>query len=306
MSLCRLGKACHRTDEAIRLMGMEMKLAHVNCRALVFSIVICQLILAGALASDGALAQPAPSGLSTGILNEKDRRVQISSDQWPWSSLGRINVIAGYGRGLCTGTLIAPRRVLTAAQCLFNDSVNGWVKPSSVHFLIGQEKDKFLGHSIVETFVIAPEFAYKLSERPRFDMIDPKMVRHNWAILTLRYEVTGKPVPILAIEHSDLPSFESAGQFALAGYASDREYVLSLHKGCPVMIDPADPGIITHMCDTVGQSGAPILVLSDSSAKVIGIHSSVVQQFEPNVGYKALMGKGALATEFEKAATLKP
>jgi protease YdgD len=304
MSLCRLGKACHRTDEAIRLMGMEMKLAHVNCRALVFSIVICQLILAGALASDGALAQPAPSGLSTGILNEKDRRVQISSDQWPWSSLGRINVIAGYGRGLCTGTLIAPRRVLTAAQCLFNDSVNGWVKPSSVHFLIGQEKDKFLGHSIVETFVIAPEFAYKLSERPRFDMIDPKMVRHNWAILTLRYEVTGKPVPILAIEHSDLPSFESAGQFALAGYASDREYVLSVHKGCTIMIDASEPGLITHMCDTFGQIGAPILLLSNGSAKVIGIHASLVQDFEPNVGWKTLKGVGVSASEFGQFTVL--
>ena len=129
-------------------------------------------------------------------------------------------------------------------------------------------------------------------------MIDPKVARHNWAILTLRDEVPGMPVPILAVEGVDLPSLQSSGEFALAGYASDREYVLSMHKGCTIMIDASEPGLITHMCDTLGQSGAPILLLSNGSAKVIGIHSSLVQGFEPNVGWKTLRAVGVSASEF--------
>ena len=235
--------------------------------------------------------------------------MQIHSDQWPWSSLGRINIIGRDTRGLCTGTLIAPRRVLTAAQCLFDAGMNDWVKPGSIHFLIGQERDKFLRHSIVDTFFTPPEFAYQLRSQSRrgsktFDMIDPNVLRHNWAILTLRDEVPGMPVPILAIEGVDLPSFESGGEFALAGYASDREYVLSVHKGCKIMIDASEPGLITHMCDTFGQSGAPILLLSNGSAKVIGIHSSVVQDFEPNVGWKTLKGVGVSASEFGQFTVL--
>ena len=281
-----------------------MKATHVNWRALAAFVSFCEIILFATLEPRTAFAQQ-----PMGILTEKDRRVQIHSDQWPWSSLGRINIIGRDTRGLCTGTLIAPRRVLTAAQCLFDAGMNDWVKPGSIHFLIGQERDKFLRHSIVDTLFTPPEFAYQLRSQSRrgsktFDMIDPNVLRHNWAILTLRDEVPGMLVPILAIEGVDLPSFESGGEFALAGYASDREYVLSVHKGCTIMIDASEPGLITHMCDTFGQIGAPILLLSNGSAKVIGIHSSVVQDFEPNVGWKTLKGVGVSASEFGQFTVL--
>ena len=135
-------------------------------------------------------------------------------------------------------------------------------------------------------------------------MIDPKVIRHNWAILTFRDEMPGTPVPILAVEGLDLPSLEGDGEFALAGYAHDREFVISIHKGCKITIDASEPGLITHMCDTFGQIGAPILLLSNGSAKVIGIHSSLVQDFEPNVGWKTLKGVGVSASEFGQSALL--
>ena len=144
---------------------------------------------------------------------EKDQRVRISSDRWPWVAIGRINVIAGTWPQLCTGTVIGSRRVLTAAQCLFDARINNWVKPSSVHFVLGQEKDKNLGHSVVESFVKSPDFAYRLEERPRWDAIDPKMIRRNWAILILRDELPVKPIPLRTITSSEL-SAGSPGEFA--------------------------------------------------------------------------------------------
>jgi hypothetical protein len=152
------------------------------------------LTIVGALCGP-AFGQRAYSNVSTGIFGEKDQRVRISSDRWPWVAIGRINVIAGTGPQLCTGTVIGSRRVLTAAQCLFDALINNWVKPSSVHFVVGQEKDKNLGHSVVESFVKSPDFAYRLEERPRWDAIDPKMIRRNWAILSLRDELPVKTNP---------------------------------------------------------------------------------------------------------------
>jgi protease YdgD len=143
-----------------------------------------------------ALGQRAHSDIPTGIFGEKDERVQISSDKWPWVAIGRLNVIAGTARQLCTGTVIAPRRVLTAAQCLFDGATNTWVRPSSVHFVISRHKERRLGHSVIESFTKSPDFAYRMEDRPRWDAIDPEMIRHNWAILLLRDQLPVRPIPL--------------------------------------------------------------------------------------------------------------
>jgi protease YdgD len=128
-------------------------------------------------------------------------------------------------------------------------------------------RHKYVGHSVVESFLKSPEFAYRLEDRPRWDMIDPSMIRHNWAILNLRDELTVKPIPLRSIENSELPP-GTDGEIALAGYASDREYVLSVHKGCVAKLDEDKPGVITHWCDTIGESGAPILLFKGNDASI--------------------------------------
>ena len=132
------------------------------------------------------------------------------------------------------------------------------------------------------------------------------MIRHDWAILTLRDALAVKPIPVRAVENAELPATGSGGEVALAGYAADHQYVLSVHKGCDARINASDPGVITHMCDSgPGESGAPILLLRNGSAVVIGIHSANAQRSESQAGYQALVGHGVSAAEFEAAAKLQ-
>src|SRR5262249_40919160 len=73
--------------------------------------------------------QSAPTSRPSGILGSTDHRVPLTPDAWPWSSIGRVNVVQGPShRGFCTGALIGPRQVLTAAHCLFDTRLNTFVK----------------------------------------------------------------------------------------------------------------------------------------------------------------------------------
>ena len=48
-----------------------------------------------------------PTDYRSGLLGPKDRRVQLPSEQWPWSAIGRINVVFGPSyRKICTGTVV--------------------------------------------------------------------------------------------------------------------------------------------------------------------------------------------------------
>jgi hypothetical protein len=104
-------------------------------------------------------------------------------------------------------------------------------------------------------------------------------------------------------------------RIAPAGYGSEHQYVLSVHKGCDARADSPESGNVTHTCDSApGKSGAPILLLRDGAAVVIGIHSGNTQRFESQVGYRAVAGRGVpsavigiriSAAEFKAATELQ-
>jgi len=73
----------------------------------------------------------------------------------PWTALGRVQTELGTR---CTGFLIAPSVVMTAAHCLFRRVTGHYVQPGSVHFLWRYDRGAYADHARVTAFTVAPGY----------------------------------------------------------------------------------------------------------------------------------------------------
>lgn len=205
-----------------------------------------------------SVAAPVEKALLPGV-GADDRRVPVPVGEAPWRSLVRVQTNLG---GRCTGAVVAPTRVLTAAHCLFNGRTRRFFPESSLHVLFGYERGDYSRHARVASVVTDPAY-------------DPAALRPDpsadWAVLTL-----GEPAPADAppLPLSDRPA--AAGTAAmLGGYSQDRAQILMADRACRILgaiAQGAGAGLIVHDCDaTRGTSGGPLLVRAGDGWAVAGV-----------------------------------
>jgi protease YdgD len=221
-----------------------------------------------AVVASGAFAQgttPMPPPVLPGI-GELDPRLRVDPNSVPWRALGKLQATTGNLMTACTGTLVGPATVLTAAHCVFNIRTRAYFPPSSLHFLVGYDGGKYAGHATGTRLVVAPGYT---PSRPG------ETLGSDWALLSID-RALGTPDRVLAIRE---PPPEIDTKAMLGGYSQDHPLVLTADPGCRIVgssHDAAGLRLLRHNCTgTGGSSGAPLLVEDGGIWRIGGLQVAV-------------------------------
>lgn len=215
------------------------------------------LFLLAAPAAAQETRRASPGAMLPGV-GAADPRSRVDRNAAPWRAIGRVQTEVG---GRCTGVLIAPDRVLTAAHCLVGPRSERFVQPGSVHFLLGYHLGEWVAAARVRSYLRGP--AYVPMQGP---------MGADWAILTLERPI-GTPDRILPLLREAPPPRTPV---MLGGYQKDRPELLMADTGCRLLgrqRHASGFATLVHDCaGTSGTSGAPLLARGpDGGWAVIGV-----------------------------------
>ena len=154
-----------------------------------------------------------------GVIGE-DNREFLSEVKPPWTAIGRVNIGGASRTAYCTGTLIGPRVVITAAHCLVARRSGKRHPVGNVHFLPGTKGGKALAHGRAE--------CVRLAKAYRHDQEDPaEKFRTDVAVIILKEPLDIPPAPLMGASITKAP-------LALQhlGYARDSRHRIKRDADC--------------------------------------------------------------------------
>lgn len=215
-----------------------------------------------------------------------------------WEAVGRLDIGSS---GFCSGTLIGPDLVLTAAHCVYDKQTGRPYAPKDFTFRAGLRNGA----------AAAKRGVSKIAAHPGFDpngRLDASNISHDAALLRLSAPIQTADMNPFAL-HIDRVS---PGPVSVVSYGRGREDAQSRQRECKLL--ERQGGVMIFDCDvTFGSSGAPVFSHLNGRGRVMSVISGMTtidgkrlalgMYLPPLIAdLKPLLGRQGLASIAPKAA----
>jgi len=202
-------------------------------------------------------------GLRPGIIGDDDRVIQTRTGP-PFDAVGQVNVADFRRAGQCTGTLVAPGVVITAAHCLVDASGRPF-PPGSVHFLAAVRGSDNSGHATARCLLFLSRPAGGNGRSGAATAL--AALAGDAAAIVLDGSVDVAPAPL-----AEVTAAPGGLPLAHVAYPADRRFLPVIHDGCRLLDTGADGALWFNDCDThPGSSGGPVFVTDGGTYRVAAI-----------------------------------
>ncbi|WP_293574633.1 trypsin-like serine protease [Phaeobacter sp.] len=186
------------------------------------------------------------------------RRLSDREDLLGWEAVGRLEL---HDKGYCTGTLIAPDLVLTAAHCVYGAD-HQVLQADHVTFRAGLRDGVAIAERRGLQIVVDPAYDPQSSQ-------SSDKIRHDVALIRLKAPIQSGQANAFVL-HSGR---DYGSEISVTSYGRGRDDAPSRQRDCTLLGERHD--ILMIDCNvTFGSSGAPIFSQVGSRGRILSLVSA--------------------------------